>query len=77
MAAGGFMPISNSPQDIALRFGVLRPDLQVIVTYAGEVEKNPIAEVVGFENEGVGDSLLLPNDVDKALWEIFTPGSGV
>ena|SRR3990167_9948584 len=77
MAAGGdWIPVGHSVLDIVHRFGVLRTGLRVLVTYSGEVEASPTAEIVGVEGEKVGNEIQEQNEIQTGPFEIMSPGRG-
>jgi hypothetical protein len=71
---GGWVPIINSPDDIALRFGTLEAGQIVILSFTSDLEKDATAEVVGVANNIIGNSTHITNEVGTGLYEIFTPG---
>ena len=72
---GGWIPVMNPPSDIALRFGTLRQGLLAIISHTSDLEKDAYAEIIGEENNILGNTPHQINQVGTGLYEIFTPGS--
>lgn len=58
---GNYIPLLDSPLDIAQRFGAVRPGMRVLVTAMGEPEQEVTAVLIGDDQEGASALLLDPN----------------
>ncbi len=77
IANGSWITLDHSLSDIVERFGKLRKGLRVRVSYTGPDGSQASATIIGVENEKVGQGTQLENKIQKGLYSIFSPGSGV
>lgn len=78
VAGGRAVRVINSPKDILLRYGTLRPGLKLSIIFTGDTHKDAVVEIIGDEEDGfIGTNTLLPNIIDKSLYQLFPPGSGI
>ena len=70
--AGDFIRITNSALNLIRDFGALRKGMLVKLTYKGDQESFPEAEVIGPPEESIGTLQEKP-DIDLGLYEIFSP----
>lgn len=75
VANNKWIPLSHSPQEIAERFGTIRPGMTVKVSYQGADGMNARASVVYNEQEKTGEEEFALNEIETGLFEIFKPGA--
>lgn len=74
VANNRWIPLSHSPQEIAERFGTIRPGMVVKVSYQGADGLNARASIVYNEQEKTGEEEFSLNEIETGLFEIFKPG---
>lgn len=70
---GDFIPITNPWLEMIFQFGPLRKNLRVVLEYEGDQDNNPVARVIGLEDEPIAQ-LQESAEKETALYELFFPG---
>lgn len=75
IANDNWIPLAHSPQEIAERFGTIRPGMVARVSYQGADGVNARATIIYNEKEKTGEEDFAMNELETGLYEIFKPGT--
>lgn len=73
---GDWIELNHSSEEIAERWGTIRPGFYVRVTLSGPTGSGADATIVGAEQQNVEEPHT-PNEVARGLYFIFGPGVGL
>ena len=74
VANNQWIPLSHSPQEIAERFGTIRPGMIARIVFRSPDGLNARATIIYNEQEKVGEEEFSMNEMETGLFEIFKPG---
>jgi hypothetical protein len=77
IANDNFIPLNHSPSEIIEKWGTIRVGMKVIVSYCGPNGTSANATIVGLEGGKENEEPYLPNNIERGMFRIFSPGIGV
>ena len=75
LANGDWILLNHSAQEIAERWGTVRPGFRIQVTFAGPSGAKADGTIIGAENQNIEEPPVA-NEVARGLFALFAPGIG-
>jgi hypothetical protein len=76
LANGDWIVLNHSAQEIAERWGTIRPGFRIQVTFMGPSGAKADATIIGTENQTTEEPPVA-NEIARGLFALFAPGIGV